>query len=61
MVKGFPLKDSLSSIISTYSSNGFLDILHHKWFGDLPCFKLDNDIITQPRPLGKRFKHVFLS
>ncbi|XP_037926578.1 uncharacterized protein LOC119661346 isoform X2 [Hermetia illucens] len=51
MTKGFPLKDSISALIAKYSSNGYLDILTEKWYGGLPCFKLDNDIV-QPRPLG---------
>ncbi|XP_055859129.1 uncharacterized protein LOC129921359 isoform X2 [Episyrphus balteatus] len=51
MKKGFPLKDSISALIAKYSSNGYLDILAEKWYGGLPCFKLDSDIIM-PRPLG---------
>lgn len=48
----FPLKDSISALITKYSSNGYLDILTEKWYGGLPCYKLDTDIIM-PRPLGK--------
>lgn len=48
----FPLKDSISELIAKYSSNGYLDILTEKWYGGLPCFKLDREIV-QPRPLGK--------
>lgn len=48
----FPLKDSISELIAKYSSNGYLDILTEKWYGGLPCFKLDTEIV-QPRPLGK--------
>ncbi|KAK9692896.1 Ligand-gated ion channel [Popillia japonica] len=51
MVKGFPLKDSISAVIAKYSSNGYMDILQEKWYGALPCFKLATDI-AQPRPLG---------
>lgn len=28
-----------------------MDILQEKWYGGLPCFKLDTDM-AQPRPLG---------
>lgn len=52
MAKGFPLKDSISALIAKYSSNGYLDILTEKWYGGLPCFKFEADIV-QPRPLGK--------
>ena len=48
----FPLKDSISELIAKYSSNGYLDILTEKWYGGLPCFKLDAEIV-QPRPLGE--------
>ncbi|KRT83105.1 hypothetical protein AMK59_4176, partial [Oryctes borbonicus] len=51
MVKGFPLKDSISAVIAKYSSNGYMDILQEKWYGALPCFKLETEI-GQPRPLG---------
>uniref|UniRef100_T1H221 Ionotropic glutamate receptor C-terminal domain-containing protein n=1 Tax=Megaselia scalaris TaxID=36166 RepID=T1H221_MEGSC len=47
----FPLKESISALITKYSSNGYLDILTEKWYGGLPCYKLDTDIIM-PRPLG---------
>lgn len=47
----FPLRDSISALIAKYSSNGYLDILTEKWYGGLPCFKLDVEIV-QPRPLG---------
>ncbi|XP_071050043.1 uncharacterized protein [Onthophagus taurus] len=51
MVKGFPLKDSISAVLAKYSSNGYMDILQEKWYGALPCFKLATEI-AQPRPLG---------
>lgn len=51
MTKGFPLKDSISALIAKYSTNGYLDILTEKWYGGLPCFKFEADIV-QPRPLG---------
>ncbi|KAG4073833.1 hypothetical protein HA402_014038 [Bradysia odoriphaga] len=51
MTKDFPLKDSISALIAKYSSNGYLDILTEKWYGGLPCFKFEADIV-QPRPLG---------
>lgn len=54
MAKGFPLKDSISALIAKYSNNGYLDILTEKWYGGLPCFKFEADIV-QPRPLGKTF------
>ncbi|XP_065352819.1 glutamate receptor ionotropic, NMDA 3A-like isoform X2 [Cloeon dipterum] len=49
--KGFPLKDSISAVIAKYASNGYLDILQEKWYGGLPCFRLENNMV-QPRPLG---------
>ncbi|XP_049866508.1 uncharacterized protein LOC126367147 isoform X2 [Pectinophora gossypiella] len=52
MTKGFPLKDSISAVISKYSSNGYMDILTEKWYGGLPCFKLSPDYGIQPKPLG---------
>lgn len=52
MIKGFPLKESISALIAKYSSNGYLDILSEKWYGGLPCFKFEADIV-QPRSLGK--------
>ncbi|XP_028038586.1 uncharacterized protein LOC114249279 [Bombyx mandarina] len=52
MTKGFPLKDSISSVIAKYSSNGYMDILTEKWYGGLPCFKLSPDYGIQPKPLG---------
>lgn len=52
MKKGFPLRDSISALIAKYASNGYLDILTEKWYGGLPCFKFEADIV-QPRPLGK--------
>lgn len=52
MVKGFPLRESISALIAKYSSNGYLDILTEKWYGGLPCFKYESEIVT-PRPLGK--------
>ncbi|XP_058833785.1 uncharacterized protein LOC131691421 isoform X7 [Topomyia yanbarensis] len=51
MNKGFPLKETISALISKYSSDGYLDILTEKWYGRLACFKLDRDI-GQPKPLG---------
>ncbi|XP_021712133.1 uncharacterized protein LOC110680644 isoform X1 [Aedes aegypti] len=51
MTKGFPLKETISALISKYSSDGYLDILTAKWYGSLACFKLDRDI-GQPKPLG---------
>lgn len=49
----FPLRDSISTLIAKYSSNGYLDILTEKWYGGLPCFKFASDIeVVQPRPLG---------
>lgn len=51
MKKGFPLRDSISALIAKYASNGYLDILTEKWYGGLPCFKFEADIV-QPRPLG---------
>ncbi|XP_059470135.1 glutamate receptor ionotropic, NMDA 3A-like isoform X2 [Neocloeon triangulifer] len=51
MNKGFPLKDSISAVIAKYASNGYLDILQEKWYGGLPCFRLENNMV-QPRPLG---------
>lgn len=54
MSKGFPLKESISALIAKYSSNGYLDILTEKWYGGLPCFKFEADIV-QPRPLGMLF------
>lgn len=51
MVKGFPLKESISALIAKYSTNGYLDILTEKWYGGLPCFKYEAEIV-QPRPLG---------
>lgn len=53
MVKGFPLKESISALIAKYSTNGYLDILTEKWYGGLPCFKYEAEIVT-PRPLGKK-------
>lgn len=30
-----------------------MDILQEKWYGGLPCFKLDTDMdMAQPKPLG---------
>ncbi|KAI5711412.1 hypothetical protein M8J75_000198 [Diaphorina citri] len=53
LTKGFPLKDSISAVISKYSNNGYMDILQEKWYGGLPCFKLDTDMdMAQPKPLG---------
>ncbi|KAJ8887915.1 hypothetical protein PR048_007399 [Dryococelus australis] len=43
--------DTISAVISKYSNNGYMDILQQKWYGALPCFKMDMDI-AQPRPLG---------
>lgn len=62
MAKGFPLKDSISALIAKYSSNGYLDILTEKWYGGLPCFKFEADIV-QPRPLGKfkRYHSLLIS
>lgn len=57
MVKGFPLKESISALIAKYSSNGYLDILTEKWYGGLPCFKYEAEIVT-PRPLGKLNKYI---
>lgn len=55
MVKGFPLKESISALIAKYSTNGYLDILTEKWYGGLPCFKYEAEIVT-PRPLGTKKK-----
>uniref|UniRef100_A0A182WKC6 Ionotropic glutamate receptor C-terminal domain-containing protein n=1 Tax=Anopheles minimus TaxID=112268 RepID=A0A182WKC6_9DIPT len=51
MSKGFPLKKTMSALISKYSNDGYLDILTAKWYGDLPCFRLDREM-AQPKPLG---------
>ncbi|XP_055628546.1 uncharacterized protein LOC129769999 isoform X2 [Toxorhynchites rutilus septentrionalis] len=51
MSKGFPLKETISALISKYSSDGYLDILTEKWYGGLSCYKMDREIV-QPRPLG---------
>lgn len=58
MVKGFPLRESISALIAKYSTNGYLDILSEKWYGGLPCFKYEAEIVT-PRPLGKCFLLFF--
>lgn len=52
MTKGFPLKDSVSAVIAKYTNNGYMDILQEKWYGGLPCFKLQAQDMAQPRPLG---------
>ncbi|KAH0947477.1 hypothetical protein HN011_012204 [Eciton burchellii] len=60
LTKGHPLKESISKVIANYSSNGLLDILQEKWYGDLPCLDgrhgmdagLDHEPGSQPRPLG---------
>lgn len=52
MMKGFPIKESISALIAKYSSNGYLDILSEKWYGGLPCFKYEAEVV-QPRPLGE--------
>ncbi|KAK6640098.1 hypothetical protein RUM43_008375 [Polyplax serrata] len=56
MNKGFPLKESISAVISKYSNNGYMDILTEKWYGGLPCFKMTPSVeltdVGQPRPLG---------
>lgn len=67
MNKGFPLKESISAVISKYNNNGYIDILKEKWYGGLPCYKqvapVDLDM-AQPRPLGvaavagKEFKKI---
>lgn len=57
MVKGFPLKESISALIAKYSTNGYLDILTEKWYGGLPCFKFEAEIVT-PRPLGTQEKKM---
>lgn len=44
-------QDSISAVIAKYSSNGYMDILQEKWYGGLPCFKLETEV-AQPRPLG---------
>lgn len=54
----FPLRESISAKIAQYSSNGYLDILTEKWYGGLPCFDGDIEII-QPRPLGKLINFTF--
>nr|XP_024214944.1 glutamate receptor ionotropic, NMDA 3A-like [Halyomorpha halys] len=51
MIKGFPLKDSISSVISKFTSNGYMDLLQEKWYGGLACYTVDNDM-SQPKPLG---------
>ncbi|XP_073973414.1 uncharacterized protein isoform X2 [Rhodnius prolixus] len=51
MVKGFPLKDSISAVIAKLTSNGYMDILQEKWYGGLACFSTDTDM-SQPKPLG---------
>ncbi|XP_024083475.1 uncharacterized protein LOC106670874 isoform X1 [Cimex lectularius] len=51
MTKGFPLKDSISAVISKFTSNGYMDILQEKWYGGLACFSMDTDM-SQPKPLG---------
>ncbi|KAF4518069.1 hypothetical protein B566_EDAN009612 [Ephemera danica] len=43
--------DSISAVIAKYSNNGYLDILQEKWYGGLPCFRLETEMV-QPRPLG---------
>lgn len=59
MIKGFPLKESISALIAKYSSNGYLDILSEKWYGGLPCYKYEVDIV-QPRPLGNLYFYRFI-
>ncbi|XP_055537196.1 glutamate receptor ionotropic, NMDA 3A-like isoform X2 [Wyeomyia smithii] len=51
MHKGFPLKETISALISKYSADGYLDILTEKWYGGLACFKIDREL-GQPKPLG---------
>ncbi|XP_053686430.1 uncharacterized protein LOC128735972 [Sabethes cyaneus] len=51
MHKGFPLKETISALISKYSTDGYLDILTDKWYGGLACFKIDREL-GQPKPLG---------
>nr|QHN69193.1 ionotropic receptor 12 [Sirex nitobei] len=60
LVKGHPLKESISKVIANYTSNGLLDILQEKWYGGLPCIRgregiaadLEPEPGGQPRPLG---------
>ncbi|XP_066598588.1 uncharacterized protein [Prorops nasuta] len=61
LTKGHPLKESISKVIASYTSNGLLDILQEKWYGGLPCIRgrdggmdagLERERGGQPRPLG---------
>ncbi|XP_071580673.1 uncharacterized protein [Temnothorax nylanderi] len=59
LTRGHPLKESISKIIANFTSNGLLDILQEKWYGELPCLSdrpgigaIDAEPGGQPRPLG---------
>ncbi|XP_028049301.1 uncharacterized protein LOC105834443 isoform X2 [Monomorium pharaonis] len=60
LTRGHPLKESISKVIANYTSNGVLDMLQEKWYGDLPCLNgrlgmdaaFDAEPGGQPRPLG---------
>ena len=43
------LKASISSLITSYSTSGYLDELRSKWYSSLPCFGND---AYRPQPLG---------
>ncbi|XP_064118595.1 glutamate receptor ionotropic, NMDA 3A-like [Macrobrachium nipponense] len=44
MPKGFPLRVKINALLARYQSSGHLDHLKHKWYGELPCFRLSADI-----------------
>ncbi|XP_045593274.2 uncharacterized protein [Procambarus clarkii] len=44
MGKGFPLRVKINTILARYLASGHLDHLKHKWYGELPCFRISADI-----------------
>ncbi|XP_071516323.1 glutamate receptor ionotropic, NMDA 3A-like [Panulirus ornatus] len=44
MGKGFPLRVKINTILARYLASGHIDHLKHKWYGELPCFRLSADI-----------------
>uniref|UniRef100_A0A0P6GYG2 Glutamate receptor ionotropic, NMDA 3A n=1 Tax=Daphnia magna TaxID=35525 RepID=A0A0P6GYG2_9CRUS len=51
MTKGLRLQTSISSLISSYSTSGYMDELRSKWYSSLPCSRSAHDAY-RPQPLG---------
>ncbi|CAG7818519.1 unnamed protein product [Allacma fusca] len=52
MARGFPLRETISSLVAKYIANGYMDYLQGKWYGQMACFRSPRSQVQGARALG---------